>query len=309
MTAPRTRPDDFEALEGMARTLTASGWYRVVRRFEPRQCYGTTSGETRTALFVDVETTGLTAATDRIIEFAAVPFTYAVETGEVCDVEKGYCGLEDPGMAIPPAVTELTGITDEMVAGTTLDEDAVEHLLSSAALVIAHKASFDRPFLERRLPRFAEKYWACSCTEIPWSAHGCRQATLEYLLFHHCGEFFAAHRALEDCRVGVHVLATRLASGALPMALLLSSARARTARIWATGAHFDVKDKLKARRYRFHPGGSGRTKVWYRDVPEADVIAECAWLEAVIYPGTTPTYDIEWMTAKSRYSDRGVGPS
>jgi DNA polymerase III subunit epsilon len=117
MTLAPLPPNEFEALEGLARTLTSWGWYRVARRFQPRRCYGPADGRAiRTALYVDVETTGLTDD-DRIIELAALPFTYAVQTGEVCDVGEGYCAFEDPGRPIPEAVTSLTGITDDLVRG------------------------------------------------------------------------------------------------------------------------------------------------------------------------------------------------
>lgn len=306
MTLAPLPPDEFEAFEGFARTLTSSGWYRVARRFQPRRCYGAANGGTiRTALYVDVETTGLTED-DRIIEFAAVPFTYAAQTGEVCDVGDGYCGFEDPGRPVPDAVTALTGITDDMVRGHQLDDAAVTALLGSASLVIAHNASFDRPHVERRLPAFAEKPWACSYQDVPWADHGCRTAKLEYLLLTTFGEFFAGHRALEDCQVGVHVLASRLSTGALPMAMLLDAARMPTVRVWATGAPIDVKDHLKARGYSWHPGDRTRTKAWYRDVPEPAVDGECAWLADVAYAGRRHGHELTKLTALTRYSRRPV---
>ena len=306
MTLAPLPPDEFEALEGLARTLTSSGWYRVARRFQPRRCYDKANGRAiRTALYVDVETTGL-GDDDRIIEFAALPFTYAVQTGEICDVGEGYCGFEDPGRPIPEAVTALTGITDDMVRGRQLDDAAVTALLGSASLVIAHNASFDRPHVERRFPRFADRPWACSYQDVPWSAHGCRSAKLEYLLLTTFGEFFAGHRALEDCQVGVHVLASRLPTGALPMAMLLEGARASTVRVWATGAPIGVKDVLKSRGYSWHPGDQARAKAWYRDVPEPDVESECAWLAEVAYTGRSPGHELTTMTALTRYSRRPV---
>jgi DNA polymerase-3 subunit epsilon len=298
-------PSEFEALEGMAKVLTASGWYRVARLFQPRARYRADDDEKkRRALFVDVETTGLDYSAHRIIEFAAVPFEYGVTTGEVYEVGEGISFLDDPGHPIPEVVSRLTGITDEMVRGQRIDEDRVGALLSDTALIIAHNAKFDRPFIERRLPEFAAKAWACSHAEVPWQAHGCTGTKLEYLLYAHCAEFFAGHRALEDCRVGVHVLATRLQTGALPMALLLESARETTVRVWATGASFDAKDAMKARGYFFYPGqpGAARSKVWYRDVPACDADDECAWLGAAAYGARKHTFERETLTATTRYS-------
>jgi DNA polymerase III subunit epsilon len=46
-------------------------------------------------------------------------------------------------------------------------------------LVIAHNADFDRRFLERRVPAFATKHWACSRSDIDWKAEGIRSSALE----------------------------------------------------------------------------------------------------------------------------------
>jgi len=304
----RTAPSDteFEALEGIARTLTASGWYRVARRFQPRSRYAEYDGAiTKTALYVDVETTGLDRASDAIIEFAAVPFRYGVEDGEIYDVGEGLSFLEDPRCPIPDAITELTGITEEMVRGKRIDDARVAALLAEASLIVAHNASFDRPFIERRLPAFATKPWACSCKEVPWREHGCSGTKLEYILLTMAGEFFDAHRAVDDCRVGIHVLASRGPTGALPFAQLLESARRPTCRVWAVGSPFQCKERLKTSGYRWNDGNDGRPKAWYTDVTEPDLERELAWLEENVYGGNSESCIVERLTAFERYSVRG----
>lgn len=297
--------DDFDALEGLARTLTSSGWYRVVRRFTPRERYEPDDGTpTRTALFVDVETTGLDPARDAIIELAAVPFQYAPADGRVFGVGEPLVCLEDPGRAIPESVSELTGLTDDMVAGQRIDDDRVEALLRDVSLVIAHNASFDRRFLERRLPAFARKPWACSQREVPWEEHGCSSRKLEFILFKTCGEFFDGHRAADDCCVGIHVLAMRASTGALPMALLLDSARRESYHVWAVDAPIAHKDALKTRGYRWNPGTDGRPKAWHRDVGADAIAAEREWLAAQVYGGREGWRE-DRLTALERYSVRG----
>jgi DNA polymerase-3 subunit epsilon len=75
--APEGRVDD---LETMARTLEASGTYRVLRRLAPHSAVEPPPGVvTRQGLVVDVETTGLAAARQEIIELAMVPFTYGLD--------------------------------------------------------------------------------------------------------------------------------------------------------------------------------------------------------------------------------------
>lgn len=294
-------------LAALAAKLDASPDYHVLRRFDPPRTYaspGPGDEPVYTALSLDVETTGMNPRADAIIQLAIVPFTYAPETGRIFDVRDPLTFFEDPGRPIPPEIVELTGITDADVAGRRIDDAAVAAALAAASLVIAHNAEFDRPFAERRLPAFRDKPWACSVRDVRWRQTGLSSASLEYLLMKRCGCFYGAHRADEDARAVIHLLATPLDDGALPMRLLLDSARRGTVRIWAEGSPIETKDLLKARRYRWNPGTDGRPKAWYRDLALADRDAELEWLAANIYGGRRPSLRMDELDARQRYSDR-----
>lgn len=74
----------------------------------------------------------------------------------------------------PKEVTNLTRITDEMVAGHKIDEAAVK-LSPDASLVIAHQCRFDRRFAERYWPTFVEKPVGIDkFSNIEWRNHGLR---------------------------------------------------------------------------------------------------------------------------------------
>lgn len=304
MVTPITRTE-FDALEGMAKTLTASGLYRVLRRFTPRDRYSEPDGEPQMrGLYVDVETTGKNHATDAIIEFCGLPFTYGARNGRVYDVGEPIAYFEDPDRPIPETVVDLTGITNEMVRGHRIDDSAVNAALESVNLVIAHNAGFDRPFLEHRLDGFSRKPWACSMGEVPWDRSGCRSKALDYILLHHCAEFFDGHRAEADCRVGVHLLATPMVCGTIPLACLLESARKGVTRLWAHSSPIALKDMLKDRGYRWHAGTRARPKSWYVDVAPDNVDAECAWLTEHIFAGQPRDFPRNSLSARTRYSTR-----
>jgi len=149
------------SLEKMARTLVESGQYRVSSRLEtPAEYHPPDNTPKHVAAIVDVETTGTNPDCDKIIEFAICVFEYDRQEGRIYRVLGSWEWLEDPALSIPPEITNITSITDEMVAGHCIDDQAVNDLLKQVVLIIAHNASFDRRFLEKRLPAFTTKHWA-----------------------------------------------------------------------------------------------------------------------------------------------------
>lgn len=288
-------------LEAAATLLGSSPDFVVLRRLAPPPRYAADDGEAvRRAFFVDVETTGLDAQHDAIIQFCGVPFDYAPSTGRIHRLYPAIVGYEDPGRAIPPFIVEKTGITDAMVAGQKLDDGAILSALDACVLVIAHNASFDRPFLERRFPLFADRHWGCSMSDVPWGAMGIDSPKLEFLLYKHAHVFYDAHRADEDCYAGIHLLATPLSNGELPMRLLLETARRPIVRLEATQAPIERKDLLKVRGYRWNRARA----VWWRDVSDGEREAEVAWLREVVYLRADATPHVERVDLKRRFADR-----
>ncbi len=228
-------------------------------------------------------------------------FRYGVECGRIFEVLGSWSWYEDPGRPIPPEVTKLTGITDEMVRGQRIDDAAAEAILARASLVVAHNTGFDRPRLEERLPAFEGKPWACSHAEIAWSEEGVGSTKLDYLAYR-LGFFYAAHRAEDDCHALLHVLAQPLpASGRLALTALLDQARRRTVRVWALGSAYEHRTMLKARGYRWCDGQRGRVKSWYRDVSEEEAEAELDWPATEAHCDTARTVS---MSALTRHSER-----
>jgi DNA polymerase-3 subunit epsilon len=200
-----TPPTDTE-LEAMADALAASGQYRIQRRLRPRPRVDVPAGtELKQALFVDVETTGLDHRTDEIIELAMVSFTYG-PNGRIYDVKEPFQRFNQPSKPISAEITKLTGITDEMVAGHTLNPAEVEAFAQDAVLVIAHNAGFDRRFMECLAPGFALKGWACSQSQIDWAGEGIEGTRLSYLVAG-AGFFYDKHRAVNDCLAAIELLA------------------------------------------------------------------------------------------------------
>ncbi|TFG91460.1 MAG: DNA polymerase III subunit epsilon, partial [Syntrophobacterales bacterium] len=182
-------------------TLLSSGDFVVLRKIDlardPRFSRKSVSGS-RTALCLDTETTGLDYTQDRIIELGIVAFEYDPETGAIIRIIGRYSGFEDPGAPLAEEIKQITGITDEMLAGQAFDDGQIAAMVEGASLVIAHNAAFDRKFVEARFPLFTNAPWACTVSQINWQAERISSRTLEYLLYKCGGYCINAHRALDD---------------------------------------------------------------------------------------------------------------
>jgi len=291
-------------LEDLAKQLDESGDYKVIRRFVPVDHYNKTNGsETKQAIYLDVETTGLDSDADKIIELAMVPFEFD-SNGNIYNILPAYNAFQDPGIPIPESITKITGITDDMVAGQSIDIDKVKTLLESCVLVIAHNARFDRPFMENFYPGFQELWWGCSMADVDWRTQGIESSKLEYLAYKY-GFFYEGHRATIDCQAGIHLLSQTLPITQEPvLKQLLTSARRTEYRIWAVSAPFEMKDLLKKRGYRWSSGEDGGHKAWHIDIAEADLEAELKYLQTEIYSRPMGELPKKKITAQLRYSLR-----
>ena len=105
----------------------------------------------------DTETTGIDFQEDEIIELGAVCLTAEGETGAMDDLIR-----LTPGRALPPFITDLTGITPEQLEAEGVEKSAAAehfcHLLEGAdrPLIAAYNAQFDLSFLYYLLRPFGK---------------------------------------------------------------------------------------------------------------------------------------------------------
>lgn len=293
--------EDHQKLEDYAKTLEDSGAYRVLRRLPAFRIEAAKlSVNERIALILDTETTGLDPSEDEIVELAALAVVYTTD-GSLGAVVGSFSQLREPSIPLSRDVTALTGITPEMLEGKTLCLEELEALVRQAALIIAHNASFDRPFCERLSPVFKRKPWACSATEVAWSELGFDGAKLTYLV-NHAGWFYEAHRALDDCNALRHLLGYKPPSSSQTVLnYLLASAREERARV-SFSAPFSSKSVLRKNGYRWKPASSSQPGYWYIDVEEKDRIKTVEFLHKIT-DVPKASIRIHKMAATNRYKD------
>jgi DNA polymerase-3 subunit epsilon len=229
---------------------------------------------------IDTETTGLEVANgDRIIDIAIAVCEYGRHSGRPLRIVARYEGLEDPGVPIPPVISALTGITDEMVQGQSLDDAALADAMSGVTLAVCHNARFDRAFLESRFPLFAQVSFACSLDEIPWKDWQIASTKLDYLGYRF-GLFHEGHRARADVDMLLALLAQPAPGDTRTLlSILLNHARQPTWRVHAVNLPFECKDAAKANGYAWNEGKYDTIKAWWKET--RDEAAERAFLESL----------------------------
>ena len=152
-----------------------------------------------TFICFDIETTGLSAARDKITGIGAVK----VENGVITDT---FSTFANPEMPIPQKITQLTGITDDMVKDAPSQSDAVGAFLEFAGdnVLVAHNAPFDTSFIAKACEDMGREYNYTSIDTVAISRailtdiKNCKLDTVAKFL--RLGDF-NHHRATDDAEM------------------------------------------------------------------------------------------------------------
>lgn len=152
-----------------------------------------------TFICFDIETTGLSAARDKITEIGAVK----VENGIITDT---FSTFANPEMPIPQKIIQLTGITDDMVKDAPSQSEAVGAFLEFAGdnVLVAHNAPFDTSFIAKACEDMGREYNYTSIDTVAISRailtdiKNCKLDTVAKFL--RLGDF-NHHRATDDAEM------------------------------------------------------------------------------------------------------------
>ncbi len=188
------RRNQLVRLEQLREAGLRAGVLRIRWVLDPDQTY----------VVVDVETTGGSGDPHRITELAAVK----MRNGEVVD---RFQSLINPQRLIPPKITRLTGITDEMVASAPQFADIADEFTAfmGDAIFVAHNVNFDYGFVSREYARLGRRFRhakLCTCASMRRLFPGLPSYSLGAL----CAEFDVPlkqhHRALCDAEAAADLL-------------------------------------------------------------------------------------------------------
>ena len=160
-----------------------------------------------TIAVIDFETTGISPGMgDRATEVAIV----LLENGQVVD---RFQSLMNAGVRVNSFITQLTGITNEMVQAAPSAEQVMREAARFVAErpMAAHNAAFDKKFWQAELTRCGQDAphpFACTVLlsrRLYPQASNHKLGTLAAL--HHLPASGRAHRALADAEMAAHLLA------------------------------------------------------------------------------------------------------
>lgn len=148
---------------------------------------------------IDLETTGLDPTFDEIIEVGAIK----VRNGDVTDT---FSSLVKPEKEVDAFITEITGITNEMLADAPSISEIFPDFLSfvSNDIIVGHNVNFDINFVYDTNSKLYNQYFSNSFTDtlrlsrrlLPELEHH----RLKDLINHFEIDIERQHRSLDDCK-------------------------------------------------------------------------------------------------------------
>lgn len=150
----------------------------------------------KTYVAFDLETTGLSEERDSIIEIGAVK----VRDGKVTD---RFMEFLKPAEEISPMITQITGITNEMVAHARNTKEVIDDFMGFCGeeVLLGHNILFDYKFMKRYACKYQHSFErrGIDTLKIARKVHkDLESRSLEALCAHYQIKNDAAHRAYHD---------------------------------------------------------------------------------------------------------------
>ena len=312
-----------DLMEGMLRTIMAArpevmaqvigmvenAGYRALKDVMKHPLpFATGEAVTRVSV-LDVETTSLERREGAIIQLSIISFdTDGVRPLNPHTTTRYSC-YNDPGHELNETTTSLTGITTDMVRDKRILAADVRKEIEGSSVLIAHKADFDRQYLELHLPEagFREKMWGCSINDVKWNKFTKSNSRVLSLMALENGYVMEAHNADADTTAVAWLLALER-DGETPLGNIMEATRTSHLNVLLPRAPFAKKDLMARSEHFFFNGDTDPLgvgdRVWVARLTEANA-REVGQICQEVY-GAMKVLDVLPDSALMRYSGRAM---
>lgn len=198
---------DFDGIKLMMRPKTPEptvdvlpeGFSKASKRLIADKVKKSKANKDREWVFLDIETTGLDTKNDAVIEIAALK-------ANKTEIRSKWSVFIKQDKPIPKNITELTGITDEMLSDGIEMSEALSELseITEGNMVVCYNKKFDINFLEREYKKYGIESPFSKLTDALVLARKriyIDSYKLGSLAEHFNISYEEQHRAMSDCEV------------------------------------------------------------------------------------------------------------
>jgi DNA polymerase III subunit epsilon len=237
----------------------------VIRYFDGAlpEVFKKSTGETTNVALVAMESKGKNPRHAKIVELAAILCKVDKATGNVCEILDAQQWFQDPEEENPfsEGFTQKTGLTQEMVAGESIDGKAFEDLIQSAEIVVSYNAGFVRPILQEQFPFLHDSTFACVRNQIEWTLKGHECRSLQHLTKDHLW-YSEEKRTLQQCGILLKLLSETKDLNGEPAGYFKELIERAVEPLITVEAKVDIHQKYLMKKERFH--WDSREKIFLR---------------------------------------------
>jgi len=240
-------------------------------------------------IFCNIITTSINSEQGEVLRINLKPCYIGKNDGKLSKVRKPVSFFNVVTSDISNEEKKFVDFDLEEKLGSSIDWSLVKSLFEKADLVVAHNASFVRPWIDKHVGD-NEIVWGCTLDHVDWSSKGFPSRNLESLAVF-SGYYYDFSSSVDSLNSVVNCLNKNSVLGEF-----INRALTPDLQVFAANAPFELKDLLKERRYRWNPDFS----CWWLPLEDkAHGDSESEWLIKNV-PGTEP--QIFEIDSKFRFS-------
>lgn len=213
----------------------------------------TSDAEISRIAIIDLQSKGKNPKSAKLVELAVVVLEIDRDSCKPLKVVEQHHWFQDPEEEheLSEGYTKMTGITQEMVQGKSIDSPTMEAIIDTVDVFVAYNAGYVRPILEEQFPSLESSIFACVRNQIEWTVKGHECRSLSHLCRDHRW-YNDGLRMNERCAVVIKLLSEGGADGENYLEELISRAEEPLITIEAK-VQMRQKHLMKKERFRWDP--------------------------------------------------------